>query len=86
MTAAIAPRTSMPETSPSSAHPPALAAAREPILVALKPYDGHEAALSYARWLASAQHRPLHAVTVLEPNEMAAVGAGVPVLPARWRD
>jgi nucleotide-binding universal stress UspA family protein len=56
------------------------------VLVALKPYDGHDAALYYARWLASSQSRPLHAVTVLEPNDMVAVAAGVPVLPEQCRE
>lgn len=57
---------------------------REPVLVALKPHDGHDAALAVAQWLAAAQGRPLHAITVLEPNEMVAVAAGVPVLPEHY--
>lgn len=59
-------------------------AQREPVLVALKPYDGCEAALAVAQWLAAEQERPLHALTVLEPNEMLAVAAGVPVLPEHY--
>lgn len=59
-------------------------ARREPVLVALKPHDGHDAALAVAQWLAAVQGRPLHAVTVLEPNEMVAVAAGVPVLPEHY--
>ena len=58
---------------------------REPLLVALKTYDGCDAALSVAQWLAGTQHRPLHAITVLEPHEMAAVIAGVPALPEPYR-
>jgi nucleotide-binding universal stress UspA family protein len=62
-------------------------APREPVLVALKPYDGSEAALAVAHWLAAQQRRPLHAITVLEPSEMvsaAAGAAGVPVLPDQY--
>jgi nucleotide-binding universal stress UspA family protein len=59
-------------------------AQREPVLVALKPYDGCDAALAVAQWLAADQGRPLHALTVLEPNEMVAVAAGVPVLPEHY--
>ena len=59
-------------------------ARREPVLVALKPHDGHDAALAVAQWLAAVQGRPLHVVTVLEPNEMVAVAAGVPVLPEHY--
>lgn len=54
---------------------------RQPVLVALKPYDGCDAALAVAQWLAGDQERPLHALTVIEPNEMVAVAAGVPALP-----
>jgi len=57
---------------------------REPVLVAVKPNDGHDAALVVAQWLAASQGRPLHAITVLEPNEMVAVAAGVPVLPEHY--
>jgi nucleotide-binding universal stress UspA family protein len=58
---------------------------REPVLVALKPYDGCDAALAEAQWLAAEEGRPLHALTVLEPNEMVAVAAGVPVLPEHYQ-
>jgi nucleotide-binding universal stress UspA family protein len=58
---------------------------REPLLVALKTYDGCDAALSVAQWLAQSQRRPLHAITVLEPHEMAAAIAGVPALPEPYR-
>src|SRR5215207_10371513 len=76
MTTAIAYST----TTPATSSPKSVGAPREPVLVALKPYDGHDAALSFARWLAVSQSRPLHAVSVLESNEMVAVAAGVPVL------
>jgi nucleotide-binding universal stress UspA family protein len=58
---------------------------REPLLVALKTYDGCDAALAVAQWLAGSQRRPLHAITVLEPHDMAAVVAGVPALPEPYR-
>ncbi|MFL5619178.1 MAG: universal stress protein [Gemmatimonadaceae bacterium] len=58
---------------------------REPVLVALKSYDGCDAALAVAQWLAGDQRRPLHAITVLEQNaEMAAAAADVPALPEHY--
>ena len=78
--------TALPTTSPSATNVrEGRDAPREPVLVALKSYDGCDAALAVAQWLASAQRRPLHAITVLEPYEMAAVIAGVPALPERLR-
>jgi nucleotide-binding universal stress UspA family protein len=70
-------------TAPEATSSPrqAVRVLRQPVLVALKPYDGCDAALDMARWLAADQERPLHALTVLEPNEMVAVAAGVPILP-----
>src|SRR5215207_3853712 len=85
MTTAIAYSTTTSSTSPATSSPKSVGAPREPVLVALKPYDGHDAALSFARWLAVSQSRPLHAITVLESNEMVAVAAGVPVLPEHYR-
>jgi nucleotide-binding universal stress UspA family protein len=76
--------TALQPTSPATYAPETLDEERMPVLVALKPYDGSDAALAVARWLAVKQQRPLHALTVLEPNEMAAVAAGVPALPARY--
>jgi nucleotide-binding universal stress UspA family protein len=52
----------------------------DPVLVAVKPYEGFDAALALGRWLATEQSRPLHAVTVLEPHDTLAVAAGVPML------
>src|SRR5258705_9496793 len=52
----------------------------EPVLVAMKPYEGFDSALAMARWLATEQSRPLHAVTVIEPQDTLAIAAGVPVL------
>ena len=60
-------------------------APREPVLAALKAFDGCDAALAVAQWLASSQQRPLHAINVVEPHDMAAVAAGVPALPERYR-
>jgi nucleotide-binding universal stress UspA family protein len=58
----------------------ALGARPEPVLVALKPYDGFDSALAMATWLATEQSRPLHAITVVEPHDTLAIAAGVPVL------
>jgi len=71
-------------TSPATFAPGTLDTERQPVLVALKPYDGCDAALAVAQWLAGHQQRPLHALTVLEPDEMVAVAAGVPALPERY--
>ena len=80
--------------TPATAHPTAPSATtsrvtrdapREPLLVAVKTHDGCDAALAIAQWLAGSQRRPLHAITVLEPHEMAAVIAGVPSLPEPYR-
>src|SRR5437763_15171381 len=56
------------------------ASRHEPVLVAVKPYDGFESALAMARWLATEQRRPLHVVTIVEPQDTLAIAAGVPVL------
>jgi nucleotide-binding universal stress UspA family protein len=79
MTPAIAHRTTPTTTSPRETP----GAQREPVLVALKPYDGSDSALAMAQWLAADQERSLHAVTVLEPGEMVAIAAGVPVVSER---
>ena len=55
-------------------------AGHEPVLVAMKPYDGFDAALAMAKWIAREQSRPLHAVTVIEPHDTLAIAAGVPVV------
>ena len=60
-----------------------LGAQREPVLVAMKPYDGSDAVLELAQWLAAEQERALHAISVVEPHEMVAVAGGVPLLPDR---
>ena len=76
--------TALQPTSRATYAPETLATERQPVLVALKPYDGCDAALGVAHWLAANQQRPLHALAVLEPTEMAAVAAGVPALPEHY--
>jgi len=76
--------TALQPTPHATYEPETLVTERQPVLVALKPYDGCDAALGIAQWLADKQHRPLHALTVLEPTEMAAVAAGVPALPEHY--
>ncbi|PYP79945.1 MAG: hypothetical protein DMD35_06405 [Gemmatimonadetes bacterium] len=79
--------TAHPATTTATSSQGTLAEQREPVVVALKPYDGCDAALSVAQWLADQQHRPLHAISVLEPDEMialAAGAAGVPALPEHY--
>jgi nucleotide-binding universal stress UspA family protein len=82
MTLATAPR----PTSPATYTQETLDTERQPVLVALKPYDGCDAALAVAQWIAGDQHRPLHALTVLEVDAMSAVAAGVPALPEHYYD
>jgi nucleotide-binding universal stress UspA family protein len=77
--------TAYPTTSSAPFARDTLGDQREPVLVALKAYDGCDAALGVAQWLAADQRRPLHAITVLEPNQMVAVAAGVPALPEEYR-
>jgi nucleotide-binding universal stress UspA family protein len=77
MTTATVPRATTASHAPDGA-------AREPLLVALKPYDGCDAPLAMAQWLAATEHRPLHAVSVLESNDTIAIAAGVPVLPEHY--
>jgi nucleotide-binding universal stress UspA family protein len=47
----------------------------------MKPYEGFDSALAMAKWVATTQNRPLHAVTVVEPHDTLALAAGVPVVP-----
>ena len=62
------------------ASPETTGSRHEPVLVAVKPYEGFDSALAMAKWLAARQSRPLHAVTVVEPHDTLAIAAGVPVL------
>jgi nucleotide-binding universal stress UspA family protein len=56
-----------------------IGAGHEPVLVAMKPYEGFDSALAMAKWIATGQRRPLHAVSVIEPHDTLAIAAGVPV-------
>ena len=58
--------------------------ARQPVLVALKPYDDNDAALLLAHRVANRDGRELHAVAVLEPRDTVAIASGVPALPASY--
>lgn len=76
----------MPSTdvfSRAATRAPAIAG-RQPVLVALKPYEGGDAALDLAHQVARDESRELLAVTVMEGSDMAAVSAGVPALPASY--
>jgi nucleotide-binding universal stress UspA family protein len=57
---------------------------RQPVLVALKPYDGNDAVLDLAQRFAGRERRELHAITVLEPRDMVSIASGVPALPASY--
>src|SRR3954468_16825749 len=63
-------------TLPASAPEPG----HEPVLVAMKPYQGFDSALAMAKWIATAQDRPLHAVRVLEPHDTLALAGAIPVM------
>jgi len=54
-----------------------------PVLLATKPFNGLDAPLAVARWLAAREERALRVVSVLEPTEGVVV-AGVPPLPSRY--
>ena len=62
------------------ASPEASGSGHEPVLVAMKPYEGFDSALAMAKWIATGQSRPLHAVSVVEPHDTLAIAAGVPVV------
>jgi nucleotide-binding universal stress UspA family protein len=64
----------------ATSSPETRGASHEPVLVAVKPYDGFETALAMAQWLATQQHRPLQLLSVLEPNETVAIAAGIPLV------
>ena len=55
-----------------------------PVVLATKPFNGLDAPLAVARWLAAREERDLHVVTVLEPANGIADAAGMPPLPARY--
>ncbi|HKH91896.1 MAG TPA: universal stress protein [Gemmatimonadaceae bacterium] len=53
-----------------------------PVLLATKPFNGCDAPLAVARWVATREERALHVVSVLEPTE--GVVAGAPPPPSRY--
>src|SRR6478609_5053075 len=55
--------------------PESFGAGHEPVLVAMKPYEGFDSALAMAKWIATGQCRPLHAVSVVEPHDTLAIAA-----------
>src|SRR4051794_20414347 len=82
-------RSGITMTSVSSAAAPrreTTASRREPLIVAVKPYEEADAVVAMAQWLASTQGRPLHAVTVLELQDTLAIAAGVPVISEQYHE
>jgi nucleotide-binding universal stress UspA family protein len=57
---------------------------RQPVIVALKPYDGGDSALELAERVARDESREQLGHTVMEPHDMAAISAAVPTLPASY--
>lgn len=57
-----------------------------PVVLATKPFDGTDAPLAVARWLAHREDRELHVVSVLEQRDALASAAGAPALPPRYYD
>jgi Universal stress protein UspA and related nucleotide-binding proteins len=55
-----------------------------PVVLATKPFNGLDAPLAVARWLAAREERDLHVVTVLEQPNGIADTAGLPPLPMRY--
>jgi nucleotide-binding universal stress UspA family protein len=55
-----------------------------PVVLATKPFNGLDAPLAVARWLAAREERDLHVVTVLEQPNGIADAAGMPPLPLRY--
>ena len=47
-----------------------------PVVLAAKPFEGSEAPIAVARWLAQREDRELHIVSVLEKNDALAIAAG----------
>lgn len=52
-----------------------------PVVLATKPFDGTDAPLAVAQWLARREDRELHVVSVLEQRDAVASVAGAPPLP-----
>jgi len=54
-----------------------------PVLLATKPFNGLDAPVAVARWVARREERELRVVSVLEPIDATAAPVGVPSLPSR---
>src|SRR3982750_2570187 len=77
----------MSETAMTLPVPRALPAGQPetgPVLVAVNPADGQYVTLRMAWWLADQAHRDLHVLSVVESEDIAAMTAGVPPLPAEY--
>jgi nucleotide-binding universal stress UspA family protein len=59
----------------------AASAAPGPVLVALKPFDGGDGTITFARWLAQRRHAELQAMSVIEMGDVGTSVAGLPPLP-----
>ena len=57
-----------------------------PVLLATKPFNGMDAPLAVARWLAAREDRELHVVTVIEQGDSIPDAVGMPPLPPRYYD
>jgi len=55
-----------------------------PVLVALKPFDGGDSAISMAKWLSSQRHAELQAMSVIEMGDIGTAVAGLPPLPEEY--
>jgi nucleotide-binding universal stress UspA family protein len=56
------------------------------VVLARKPFNGLDAPLAVARWLAAREERELHVVSVLEHNDATAIAARMPPLPVNYYD
>lgn len=57
-----------------------------PVLLATKPFNGLDAPLAVARWIAERERCALRAVSVLEPNFAVTVPEAMPMMPRRYED
>ena len=73
-------------TQPASRHGWEAGSQEGPVVLATKPYNGLDAPLAVARWLAGREERELHVVTVLEQPNGIADAAGMPPLPVRYHE
>lgn len=69
---------------PASQHGFEAGSQEGPVVLATKPFNGMDAPLAVARWLAAREERELHVVTVLEEPNGIADAAGMPPLPLRY--